>query len=249
MRRQLVIGNWKMHGDLLSNRSLLLGLAAADGCCGAESAVCVPFPYLAQVQSLLSASPVTWGAQNLSEFPAGAYTGEVSAAMLRDFCCRYVLVGHSERRAVFGETDGQVAGKFAAAIAAGLVPVLCVGETLAEHEAGRSHEVVLAQLEAVLLRVGVAAFAHAVLAYEPVWAIGTGRTASPGQAQEVHRVMRQRVAELDSRVAAGLRILYGGSVKAQNAGELFLMPDIDGGLVGGASLVLEEFLAICRAAR
>lgn len=247
-RRKLVAGNWKMCGDLASNRVLLEGVrSAADAGLACEIAVFSPFPYLAQLQTILAGSPVAWGAQNLSEHASGAYTGEVAALMLRDFSCRYVLVGHSERRALYGESDQVVAAKFAAAQLVGLIPVLCLGETLAEREAGMTLAVVRRQLDAVLDRVGVAALASAVLAYEPVWAIGTGRTATPEQAQAVHAAIRARVADADAQLGAGVRILYGGSVKPQNAAELFAQQDIDGGLVGGASLVLSEFLAICQA--
>jgi triosephosphate isomerase len=213
-----------------------------------DVAVCPPYPYLGQVQSILAGSVVTWGAQSVSEHAAGAFTGEVAASMLVEFGCRYVLVGHSERRALFGETDEVVSAKFAAAQKIGLIPVLCVGETLAEREAGMTAAVVTRQLSAVLNRSGVAAMASAVVAYEPVWAIGTGVTASPVQAQEVHAVIRARVGALDVVVANGLRILYGGSVKPQNASELFGQADIDGGLIGGAALVADDFLAICQAA-
>ena len=249
MRQKLVAGNWKMHGGLKTNQQLLQDVLAGVGQLnGMVAAVCVPFPYLAQAQSTLTGTPLAWGAQNLSEHAQGAYTGEVSAAMLQDFACRYVLVGHSERRAIYGESDTLVAEKFAAALAAGLCPVLCVGETLAQREAGQTVSVVSAQMEAVLQRVGVAAFSAAVVAYEPVWAIGTGRTASSAQAQEVHAAIRAQIAAADAKVAAGLQILYGGSVKPGNAIELFGMPDIDGGLIGGASLVAADFLTICRAA-
>ena len=238
-----------MHGGLTSNRLLLEAVAAGmAGVSGVDATVCVPFPYLAQAQSLLAGTKVAWGAQSVSEHAQGAYTGEVNVAMLRDFSCRHVIVGHSERRAIFGETDVLVAEKFAAALAGGLCPILCVGETLAQREAGQTVAVVATQLDAVLQRVGIAAFAHAVVAYEPVWAIGTGLTASPGQAQEVHAAIRAQLASADGLVAAGVQILYGGSVKPQNASELFSMDDIDGGLIGGASLVADDFLAICRAA-
>lgn len=238
-----------MHGGLKANQQLLQDVVAGVAeLRGMVAAVCVPFPYLAQAQSALTGTPVAWGAQNMSEQVQGAFTGEVSAAMLQDFSCRYVLVGHSERRAIYGESDALVAEKFAAALAAGLRPVLCVGETLAQREAGETMKVVSAQVDAVLKRVGVAAFSDAVVAYEPVWAIGTGRTASSEQAQEVHAAIRAQIASADATVAAGLQILYGGSVKPGNAVELFGMPDIDGGLIGGASLVATDFLAICRAA-
>lgn len=249
MRRQLVAGNWKMHGGLASNRLLLQNVVAGmAGFSGADVTVCVPFPYLAQAQSILAGTAVAWGAQNVCEHPQGAYTGEVGVAMLQDFACRHVIVGHSERRAIFAETDALVAEKFAAALAGGLTPILCVGETLAQREGGQTVAVVTAQLDAVLQRVGVAAFAGAVVAYEPVWAIGTGRTASPEQAQEVHAAIRARISCADAQVAQRVQILYGGSVKPQSAVELFAMPDIDGGLIGGASLVAEDFLAICHAA-
>ena len=249
MRQKLVAGNWKMNGGLSVNSQLLQEVVSGvAGLRDVAVAVCVPFPYLAQAQSALAGSAVAWGAQNLSDKASGAYTGEVSASMLNDFACRYVLVGHSERRAIYGESDALVAEKFAAALAAGLTPVLCVGETLAERESGKTAEVVAAQMAAVIDRAGVAAFAKAVVAYEPVWAIGTGRTATSEQAQEVHAAIRAQVAHGDAAVAANLQILYGGSVKPSNAAELFGMPDIDGGLIGGASLVAADFLAICRAA-
>jgi len=238
-----------MHGGLASNRLLLQSVVAGTaGLSGVDVTVCVPFPYLAQAQSMLAGTVVSWGAQNVCECAQGAYTGEVSVAMLQDFSCRHVIVGHSERRAIYAESDALVAEKIAAALAGGLSPILCVGETLAQREAGQTVAVVAAQLDAVLRRVGVAAFAGAVVAYEPVWAIGTGRTASPEQAQEVHAAIRGQIAGADAQVAEGVQILYGGSVKPQSAVELFAMPDIDGGLIGGASLVAEDFLAICQAA-
>jgi triosephosphate isomerase len=243
MRNRLVAGNWKMHGSRAENEARLSAIVrGAAAIAGVECAVCVPFPYLAQAAAALAGSGVALGAQNVSEFDEGPYTGEVSAAMLADFGCRYVIVGHSERRQHFGESDGQVAAKFAAALARGVTPILCVGETLAEREAGRTGEVVTRQLDAVLARCGRQAFADAVLAYEPVWAIGTGRTATPSQAQEVHALLR-------GRVLPQTRILYGGSVKASNAAAIFAMRDVDGGLIGGASLVAEEFLAIAHAAQ
>lgn len=237
-----------MHGGLKTNQQLLQDVVAGvAGMRNVAVAVCVPFPYLAQAQSALSGTSVVWGAQNLSEQAQGAFTGEVSASMLQDFGCRYVLVGHSERRALYGESDKLVAEKFAAALASGLRPVLCVGETLEQRDTGKTLEVVSAQIDAVLNRVGVAAFSGAVIAYEPVWAIGTGRTATSAQAQEVHAAIRAQIAKADAKVAEGLQILYGGSVKPGNAAELFAMPDIDGGLIGGASLVAADFLAICAA--
>lgn len=246
MRKKLVAGNWKMNGSLAENAALLAAIKPALA--GIEAAVCVPFPYLAQAQSALAGSSIAWGAQNLSEQAKGAYTGEVSASMLRDFNCTYVIVGHSERRSLYGESDELVAKKYIAAQAAGLVPILCVGESLAERESGVTEQVVARQLDAVIAAAGVASLANAVVAYEPVWAIGTGKTASPEQAQAVHAFIRGKVAALDLAVADGLVIQYGGSVKASNAAELMAQPDIDGGLIGGASLVADEFIAICRAA-
>jgi len=240
MRDRVVAGNWKMHGNRASNLALLDSvLAGVRGLQGVECAVCVPFPYLGEVAARLKGTLLAWGAQTLSEHAQGAYTGEVSAAMLAEFGCRYVIVGHSERRQLFGETDAAVAAKFAAAQASGMIPILCVGETLEERDAGSTERVVMRQLEAVLTRVK---FGNAVLAYEPVWAIGTGRTATPEQAQAVHAALR-------GRVGAQARILYGGSVKASNAPEIFAMPDVDGGLIGGASLVAADFVAIVRAAQ
>ncbi|HNQ04550.1 MAG TPA: triose-phosphate isomerase [Thiobacillaceae bacterium] len=247
MRRKLVAGNWKMNGSLAENEALLAGLQAGLGDVKADVAVCVPFPYLAQVQARLAGSAIAWGAQNLSPHARGAYTGEVSASMLRDFACTYVIVGHSERRALYAESDAVVAEKFAAAQDAGLTPILCVGETLEEREGGVTERVVGRQLDAVIARSGVEALAKAVVAYEPVWAIGTGKTATPGQAQAVHAFIRARVRSLDADVAAKLVIQYGGSMKPGNAAELLGQPDIDGGLIGGASLDAGEFLAICRA--
>ncbi len=247
-RTKFVAGNWKMHGSLSANQALLEAVRAGAAGLKAQVAVCVPYPYLAQAQSILAGSNVAWGAQDVSEHLQGAYTGEVSASMLKDFGCRYVIVGHSERRSYYGDTDAIVAAKFAAAQKAGLVPILCVGETLAERESNVTAQVVIRQLDAVISTVGVAALADAVVAYEPVWAIGTGKTATPAQAQEVHALIRAHVAKVDPGVAAGLQILYGGSVKPANAKELFGQPDIDGGLIGGASLVAEDFLGICSAA-
>ncbi len=248
MRKKLVAGNWKMHGSLQKNEALLERIKSGVSGLGCEVLIFPPYPYLSQLQSALLGSAVKWGAQSVSEYEAGAFTGEVSAAMLVEFGCQYVLVGHSERRSVFGETDSEVAAKFDTAQKYGLIPVLCVGETLAERELGQTAAVVMRQLAAVLNRVGVGSFAACVLAYEPVWAIGTGVTASPQQAQEVHAAIRAQVSLLDAGVASGLRILYGGSVKPQNAEELFAQVDVDGGLIGGAALVADDFLAICRAA-
>ncbi|WP_026685776.1 triose-phosphate isomerase [Azovibrio restrictus] len=250
MRRQpFVAGNWKMNGSCVTNQKLVAELLESLGDSSAAAfAVCVPHPYLDQVSRLLAGSCLALGAQDVSPHESGAYTGEVAASMLLDFACRYVIVGHSERRSMHAESDALVARKFGAARAAGLVPLLCLGETLAERQAGDTLPVLFRQLQAVLDAHGVAALADAVLAYEPVWAIGTGLTAAPEQAQAVHQALRQYVAERDPGVAAGLRIVYGGSVKAGNAAQLFAQPDIDGGLIGGASLDAKEFLAICQAA-
>lgn len=250
MRRKLVAGNWKMYGSLARNKTLLEEvLAGVRDLRDADYGVCVPYPYLAQVQSMLQGSLVAWGAQNMSQNEQGAFTGEVSAGMLTDFGCRYVIIGHSERRALFHESNDIAAAKFDMAIKAGLTPILCVGETLSERESGVTEQVVARQLEVVLDHAGAQAVARSVVAYEPVWAIGTGKTAAPEQAQAVHAFIRRRVAQLDDGVAQDLRILYGGSMKPGNAAELFAMPDVDGGLIGGASLVAEEFVAICRAAQ
>ena len=250
MRSKVVAGNWKMHGGLMQNQDLLKEIIAGTvGLRAVDVAVCVPYPYLSQAQLLLQDTHVYWGAQNVSPHAQGGYTGEVSAAMLVDFRCRYVIVGHSERRASYGEDSSTVALKFKAAQAAGLTPILCVGETLAQRESGVAEQVVAEQLDAVIKSEGVNALAKSVIAYEPVWAIGTGKTATPAQAQDVHAFIRDRIAAHDLEVATGLKILYGGSVKANNAEELFGMPDIDGGLIGGASLIADEFITICRGAK
>jgi len=249
MRTPLVAGNWKMHGSRTENASLvrsLLELLRPEY--RAEVLVCPPFPYLLETGRQLKDTDVALGAQSVCAEAQGAFTGEVSAAMLRDVGCRYVLVGHSERRQLYGESDALVARKFVVAQANGLIPVLCVGETLDEREGGQTLTVVSRQLEAVLSVAGVAALGTAVIAYEPVWAIGTGHTASGEQAQEVHAMIRGKVAGLDATIGSSVRILYGGSVKASSARELFAMPDIDGGLVGGASLKADEFARICAAA-
>jgi len=249
MRGRLVAGNWKSNGNLAANQRLLDYLRAeAPRLRGVECAVCVPYPYLFQTRQLLDGVAVAWGGQDVSQFGAGAFTGAVTAAMLLEFGCRYAIVGHSERRQIFGESDAVVAAKFAAAVKAGLTPILCVGETLQEREAGITEQVVGRQLDAVISEAGAAALGKAAIAYEPVWAIGTGRNATPEQAQAVHAYIRNRIAANAAAVAVELRILYGGSVKAANAAQLFAKPDIDGGLIGGASLVAEEFIAICRAA-
>jgi triosephosphate isomerase len=245
MRARLVAGNWKMNGSLRANAALLdaikTGLKPSTDS-ELRVAVCVPFPYLGQVSQSLSGGSIAWGAQNVSEHDSGAYTGEVSGAMLKEFGCRYAIVGHSERRTLYGEDDKRVAAKFVAARRAGLTPILCVGETLEQRERGETEAVVGRQLDAVVAAAGVAALADTVLAYEPVWAIGTGRNATPQQAQDVHEFLR-------GRLPGEIAILYGGSVKPGNAKELFAMPDIDGGLIGGASLAALDFIAICAAAR
>jgi triosephosphate isomerase len=246
MRKSIIAGNWKMHGSQSTVQILLTELTkhitANDA---AELIVFPPFVYLEQAKRLLEGSVIKWGAQNLATEQSGAFTGEISATMLRDFACQYVLVGHSERRSLYGETNEIVAKKFAIAKQAGLLPVLCVGETLAEREQGLTQQVVTHQLQAILhLTDGVKNLQNAVLAYEPVWAIGTGLTATPEQAQEIHAMLRQQVAKHDATIAQQLSILYGGSVKASNAKALFAMPDIDGGLVGGASLDAKEFIQI-----
>jgi triosephosphate isomerase len=249
MRRKLVAGNWKMHGSRADNSVLVEAILAAPKLGSVECVLCPPFVYLSEVARLLRGTEVKLGAQNVSAETQGAYTGEVSAAMLKDVGCQFVIVGHSERRTLSHEGDEQVARKFAAAQSRALLPILCVGEQLAEREAGRCFEVVGRQIEAVVALTGIASFEHAVVAYEPVWAIGTGRTASATQAQEVHAFIRARLAERDAKIATGLQILYGGSVKAGNARELFTQADVDGGLIGGASLKAEEFLSIVAAAR
>jgi len=249
MRRPLVAGNWKMNGSKESNKALLDGLKKGIAEAGdTEVVVCPPFVYLADAEAQLAGTPVAWGAQNVSTEASGAFTGEVAVSMLGDFNCRYVIVGHSERRALYGEDDATVARKFAVVRAAGMAPILCVGETLEEREGGTTEEVVARQLDAVIELEGVAALTDGVVAYEPVWAIGTGKTATPEQAQAVHAFIRSRIAGHDAAVAEKVRILYGGSVKGSNAAELMAQADIDGGLIGGASLKADEFLTICRAA-
>ena len=249
MREILVAGNWKMIGSRETNEALVSGIIAGvpEGR-GFRLLVCPPFPYLAGVVAQVAGSAVSVGAQNVSEHVSGAFTGEVAPAMLRDVGCEYVIVGHSERRALYGESSFQVAAKFQAAQAAGIVPILCVGETLEEHEAGSTESVVGYQLGAVLDAAGIGAFANAVIAYEPVWAIGTGKTATPEQAQEVHKHIRALLGEKDTGIAERVQILYGGSMKGENAAGLLSMPDIDGGLIGGASLKANDFLAIANAA-
>ncbi len=244
-RRKLVVGNWKMNGSRAGNAELLAALRAA-GPWVAEVAVCAPFPYLADVALSLQGANLAWGAQDCSAFESGAYTGEVAAAMLAEFGCQYVIVGHSERRALHRESDQLVADKAKAALAHKLTPIVCVGETLAERDAAQTEVVVKRQLSAVIHTLAHC-ISQVVVAYEPVWAIGTGKTASPEQAQAVHALLRMQLAAASPK-AGEMKILYGGSVKADNAATLFAQDDIDGGLIGGASLKAAEFAAICRAA-
>jgi triosephosphate isomerase len=248
MRRKLVAGNWKMNGNSAVNAVLLAGIKAGIGQPACDVAVCVPAPYLAQCQCVLTDSIVAWGAQDISMHDSGAYTGEVSAAMVSDFACRYVIVGHSERRAYFCESDELIAQKAKRALISGLTPIVCVGETLAQREAGETDSVVGRQIDAVLAAIAADDVAKMVVAYEPVWAIGTGKTATPQMAQEVHAMLRLRLAAKNEAAAASVQILYGGSMKPENAEELMAMPDIDGGLIGGAALKAADFLAIVRAA-
>ena len=248
-RRPLVAGNWKMNGSRSESAALLDGIRkGVSSASKAEVAVCPPYILISLAAEKLSGSTVAWGGQNLSVHKSGAYTGEISGAMLKDYGCTYVIVGHSERRTLYGENDALVAEKYGAAQAAGLIPILCVGETLQERESRRTETVVARQLDAVLDKHGIGSFRNAVMAYEPVWAIGTGKTATPAQAQEVHRFIRHWMEAQDKTVAESLRILYGGSMKGSNARELLAQADIDGGLIGGASLQAEEFLTICHAA-
>lgn len=244
MRKPLVAGNWKMNGTQASATALAAAVAAGSAGAAAELLICPPFVHLAAARAQLADTSVGLGAQDVSTDPDGAFTGEVSAAMLADMGCSYVLVGHSERRALLGESDSVIARKFMVAQENGLKPILCVGESLEERQAEQTLAVIAAQFNAVADAVGIAAFASAVVAYEPVWAIGTGETATPAQAQEVHAAIRGLAATRSAKIAADLRLLYGGSVKAANAAELFAMADIDGGLIGGASLQAAEFLAI-----
>jgi triosephosphate isomerase len=250
MRGYLVAGNWKMNGSTAANTELVAGILAGASSVGAvELLVCPPYPYLAAVAGQIAGEAVALGAQNVSEYESGAYTGEVAGSMLRETGCRFVIVGHSERRALMGESSDVVARKFQAAQRSQLTPILCVGESLEQREAGRTEAVIDEQLNAALDAAGIAAFENAVIAYEPVWAIGTGMTASPEQAQDVHAHIRNRLHAQDAAIAAGTKILYGGSVKGDNAAGLFSKPDIDGGLIGGASLKSADFLAIAAAAQ
>ena len=249
MRQALVAGNWKLNGSFASINTLIHGLTkGVEQVENAEVAVCPPYVYLPEVHAKLSGSSIALGAQDVCDEDSGAFTGEISAPMLKEVGCRYVIVGHSERRHIYHESDVLTARKFAAVKRAGLVPILCVGELLEEREQGITEQVVARQIDAVIEHDGILAFADAVVAYEPVWAIGTGKTATPREAQEVHVFIREHLGELDPAIANNIRILYGGSVNRTNAQELVAMNDIDGGLIGGASLKSEDFLAICKAA-
>lgn len=246
MRNRLVVANWKMNGSFAANAAWTKAFFAL-GKFECDAAVCAPHVYLMQMSEQLKGSALALGAEDVSEYAEGAYTGEVSPTMLADVGCRYVIVGHSERRALFGDTDERVAQKAKAALAAGLTPIVCVGETLAERESSQTIRVVARQLAAVIKEVGAADFERCVIAYEPVWAIGTGKSATPEIAQQVHAALRTELALHSRDLAEKVRILYGGSVKPGNAAALFAMPDIDGGLIGGASLKAEDFYAICTA--
>jgi triosephosphate isomerase len=248
MRRKLIAGNWKMNGRLAANAALLTGIKSEFGRPPCDVALCVPAPYLAQCKSELADTPVAWGGQDLSEHESGAYTGDISGAMLRDFDCRYVIVGHSERRTYHLENDDLVAKKTLRALNSGLVPIVCIGETLADRESGHTDKIVGKQIKTVLAAIDAADLPNIIVAYEPVWAIGTGKTATPEMAQEVHAMVRARLAGKNPDASSQVRILYGGSMKPDNAKELLAMPDIDGGLIGGASLNASDFLAIISAA-
>lgn len=248
MRRKLIAGNWKMNGSLAANAVLLNDIKGGLGQPACSVAVCVPAPYFAQCQSALAVTPVAWGGQDLSVHESGAYTGEVSASMLADFGCAYVIVGHSERRTYHGESDDLIAKKTVRALQSGLLPIVCVGESLEQRESGKTEAVVGAQIDAVLSAVAPEDLAKVVIAYEPVWAIGTGKTATPQMAQDVHAMLRARLRAKNPAAAETVQILYGGSMKPDNAKELLAMADIDGGLIGGASLRAADFLAVVRAA-
>ncbi len=249
MRKVLIAGNWKMNGSRASIKELLDGLKAGAGSVDkANIAVCAPYVYLADVADQLKGSSITWGAQNVSTEASGAFTGEIAAAMIKDFDCTYIIVGHSERRTIYGETDELVAKKLGVVIAAGMTPIFCIGEALEERENGVTEEVVARQIQAVIDMHGVEALARSVIAYEPIWAIGTGKTATPEQAQEVHAFIRNMIASSDAGIAENVIIQYGGSMNAGNAKELLAQSDIDGGLIGGASLKAEDFLTICTSA-
>ncbi|MDO9050669.1 MAG: triose-phosphate isomerase [Methylotenera sp.] len=254
MRRKLVVGNWKMHGDLTSNQSLLERIInGVRELNNADYVVCVPNPYLFQARELLNNTNIAWGGQNVDQHEEGAFTGAVAPHMLTDLGCTYVLLGHSERRSLFHETNLTASARFEAAIKAGLTPILCVGETLAEHNAGLTEVIVASQMDAVMATLDEQEFALArqlnmVFAYEPLWAVGTGKMASSEHVQTIHKFIRDRIAKRNAEAATKVRILYGGSLKAKNAKDLFAMPDVDGGLIGGASLIANEFVEICRAA-
>lgn len=249
MRRPLVVGNWKMNGTRESVKKLIADLLAGlEESSPAEIGVCAPFVFIPQAAEQLKGSNILLGAQNVSDQEEGAFTGEVSAAMLKEFGCQLAIVGHSERRSLYGEPNEQVAARYLQAIKHGIQPILCIGETLEQREQDKTFDVIDEQLAAVFALAGIGSFAQAVIAYEPVWAIGTGKTATTEQAQEVHEYIRQRIAEHDKQIGESIRILYGGSVKPENARALFAMPDIDGGLIGGASLDAESFLSICKSA-
>lgn len=249
MRDVLIAGNWKMNGSRASIKSLLDGLKAGiSNVKKAKVAVCAPYIYLPDVAQQLAGTPIAWGAQNVSTEASGAFTGEIAAAMINDFNCKYIIVGHSERRTLYGETDDVVAKKYGVVLSAGMTPIFCIGETLEEREKEITEEVVARQIKAVIDMHGAAALGKGVIAYEPVWAIGTGKTASPQQAQDVHAFIRSMIAKSDKGVADKIVIQYGGSMNAANAKELLAQPDIDGGLIGGASLKAEDFLTICTSA-
>jgi triosephosphate isomerase len=254
MRRKLIVGNWKMHGDIHSNQTLLEGITnGVREFKNADYVVCVPNPYLFQARELLKNTNIAWGGQNVNQFEQGAFTGAVAPHMLTDLGCTYVLLGHSERRSLFHETNLTASARFEAAIKAGLTPILCVGETKAERDAGLTEVIVASQMDAVMATLDEKEFALAmkldmVFAYEPVWAIGSGTTASPEHAQTMHHFIRNRIAKRNVAAADKVRIIYGGSLKAKNAEDMFAMQDIDGGLVGGASLLVDEFVSICKVA-
>ena len=249
MRKVLIAGNWKMNGSRDSIKALLDGIKSGIGTVDkADVAVCAPYVYLSDVADQLNGTPVAWGAQNVSTEASGAFTGEISASMINDFGCTYIIVGHSERRTLYGETDDVVAKKYGVVLEAGMTPIFCIGETLDEREKGVTEDVVARQIQAVIDAHGVDALGKGVIAYEPVWAIGTGKTASPEQAQDVHAFIRGMIAKASADVADKIIIQYGGSMNAGNAKDLLAQPDIDGGLIGGASLKAEDFLAICTSA-
>ena len=248
MRRSLIVGNWKLNGT--KGESGRLAKAVLDGVGGkdVDVAVCAPFVYLSELSGMLKGHDLELGAQNVADHDSGAYTGEISAEMLTEVGCKYVIVGHSERREYYGDSNESVAARFCQAIEAGIIPILCVGETLEQREQDQTFQVIDAQLEAVIEKAGIGTFNQASIAYEPVWAIGTGKTASPEQAEEVHQHIRQLMADKNAEIAEKLPIIYGGSVKPNNAESLFSMPDIDGALIGGASLIADDFISIYKAA-